>query len=75
MVEGEKIEPNDQENGLPWWRRGIESASNAGEMGYIPESGRAPGEGSGNPLHSSCLENSMGRGASTPVRGVAKGWT
>ena len=32
-------------------------------MGSIPGSGRSPGEGNGNPLQYSCLENSMGRGA------------
>ena len=31
------------------------SAYNAGEMGSIPESGRSPGEGNGNPLQYSCL--------------------
>ena len=33
-------------------------------MGSIPESARSPGEGNGNPLQYSCLENSMDRGAS-----------
>ena len=33
------------------------SASNAGDPGSIPESGRSPGEGNGNPLQYSCLEN------------------
>ena len=37
--------------------------ANAGDMGSIPGSGRSPGEGNGNTLHSSCLENPMGRGA------------
>ena len=32
-------------------------------MGSIPGSGRSPGGGNGNPLHYSCLENSMDRGA------------
>ena len=32
-------------------------------MGSIPGSGRCPGEGNGNPLQYSCLENSMDRGA------------
>ena len=44
---------------------GKESASNArntGDVGSIPGSGRAPGEGHGNPLEYSCLENSMDRG-------------
>ena len=38
-----------------------ESAYNAGELGWIPGLGRSPGEGNGNPLQSSCLENSMDR--------------
>ena len=33
------------------------------EMGSVPESGRSPGGGHGNPLQYSCLENFMGRGA------------
>ena len=32
-------------------------------VGLIPESGRSPGEGNGNPLQYSCLENPMDRGA------------
>ena len=43
-----------------------ESASNAGDVrdvGSIPGSGRAPGEGHGNQLQYSCLENPMDRGA------------
>ena len=36
-----------------------ESASNAGDPGSIPGSGRSPGEGNGNPLQYSCLENPM----------------
>ena len=35
------------------------SASNAGHPGSIPGSGRSPGEGNGNPLQYSCLENPM----------------
>ena len=35
------------------------SASNAGDQGSIPGSGRPPGEGNGNPLQYSCLENPM----------------
>ena len=50
--------------GLPWWLRGKNlPACKAGELGSIPGSGRSPGEGKGNPLHYSCLENPMGRGA------------
>ena len=39
------------------------SAYNAGDLGSIPGSGRSPGEGNGNPLQYSCLENSMDGGA------------
>ena len=35
------------------------SAYNAGDLGLIPGLGRSPGEGNGNPLQYSCLENSM----------------
>ena len=42
---------------------GKESACNAGDLGWIPGSGRSPGEGNGNPLQYSCLENPMDRGA------------
>ena len=35
------------------------SACNAGDLGSIPGLGRSPGEGNGNPLQYSCLENSM----------------
>ena len=40
--------------------------TNAGDerdRGLVPGSGRSPGEGNGNPLQYSCLENSMDRGA------------
>ena len=36
--------------------------ANVGDMGSIPGSGRFPGEGNGNPLQYSCLENPMDRG-------------
>ena len=39
------------------------SAFNAGDLGLIPGSGRFPGEGNGNPLQYSCLENPMDGGA------------
>ena len=46
---------------------------NAGEAGLIPGSGRSLGEGKGNSLQYSCLENSMVRGAwQATVLGVAK---
>ena len=52
------------------------SASNVGDPGWIPGSGRSPGEGNGNPLQYSCLENPMDRGAwQATVHGVAKSQT
>ena len=39
---------------------GKESACNAGDLGSFPELGRSPGEGHGNPLQCSCLENPHG---------------
>ena len=49
------------------------SACNAGDMGSIPGLGRSPGEGNGNPLQYSGLENPMDRGARwATVHGVAK---
>ena len=43
--------------------RGKESACNAGDLGLIAGWGRSPGEGDGNPLQCSCLENPMDTGA------------
>ena len=44
--------------------------------GLVPESGRSPGEGNGNPLQYSCLENFMDRGAwEAMFHRVAKRWT
>ena len=40
---------------------GKESSCNAGDPGMIPGLGRSTGEGNGNPLQYSCLENSMDR--------------
>ena len=37
--------------------------ANAGDTGSIPGLGRSPGEGNGNPLQYSCLENPMDEGA------------
>ena len=65
--------------GLPQWLSSKESACNAGATGdvsSIPASGRSPGEGHGNPLQYSCLENPMDRGAWwAAVHGVTKSWT
>ena len=49
------------------------SASDVGDLGSIPGWGRSPGEGNGNPLQYSCLENPMDAGAWwATVHGVAK---
>ena len=49
------------------------SPVNAGDMGSIPELGRSPGEGNGNPLQHSYLRNPMDRGAWwAAVHAVAK---
>ena len=51
------------------------SAYNAGDLGSIPGLGRSAGEGNGNPLQFSCLENPMDRGALwATVHRVAKSW-
>ena len=47
-----------------------------GDLGSIPGSGRSPGEGNGNPLQYSCLENPMDGGVWwATVHGVSKSWT
>ena len=51
------------------------SAYDVGDLGSIPGSGRYPGEGNGNPLQYSCLENPRDRGAWwAVVYGVAQSW-
>ena len=47
---------------FPGGSDGKASAYNAGDPGSIPGSGRSPGEGNGNPLQYSCLENPMDGG-------------
>ena len=47
---------------FPGGSDGKASADNAGDLGSIPGSGRSPGEGNGNPLQYSCLENPMDGG-------------
>ena len=49
--------------GLPCNSNGEESACNAGDPDLIPELVRSSGEGNGNELQYSCLENPMDRGA------------
>ena len=49
------------------------SAYNVGDLASIPGSGRSPGEGNGNPLQYSCLENPMdGEAWWATVHGVAR---
>ena len=63
-------------NGLPGELSGKESNCQAGDMGSIPGWGRVSGEGNGNPLQYSGLENSMDRGAwKATVHGVTKSRT
>ena len=46
--------------------------ANAGDVGSIPSLGRSLGEGDGNPLQQSCLENPMDKGAwQATVHGIA----
>ena len=63
-------------DGLPRWLTGKESPCNARNLDSILGLGRFPGEGNGNPLQYSCLENPMDRGAwRAIVHGVAKSQT
>ena len=61
------------------WVKNLSNACNAGDTrgtGSIPGLGRTPGEGDGNTLQYSCLENPMDRGAWwATVHGVTKSWT
>ena len=67
---------NKVAKGFPGSSKGKESACNEGELGSIPGLGRSPGEGNGNPLQYSCLEDPMDGGAwQATVHGVTKSWT
>ena len=68
----------------PWCLSDKESAYNigdiglmyAGDMGLIPVLGRSPGEGNGNPLQYSCLDNPMDKEAwQATAHGATKSWT
>ena len=69
--------------GVPWAspvalvvKNLLANAGDTRDMGLIPGSGRSPGEGHGNPLQYSCLENPMNRGAwQATVHRVAKSQT
>ena len=59
--------------GIPGGSAGENPPANAGDAGSVPGSGRSPGEGNGNPLRYSCLENSTDRGGWwATAHGVAK---
>ena len=60
--------------GFPHGSVSKEATCNAGDPGSIPGSGRSPGEGNGNPLQYSCLENPMDRGGAwqATVHGVPR---
>ena len=61
--------------GIPYGLDSKETAYNMGDPGLIPGLGSSPGEGNGNSLQYSCLENAMDRGAwGAKVHGVAKSW-
>ena len=61
---------------FPGGSDGKASVYNAGDPGSIPGLGRSPGEGNGNPLQYSCLENPMDKGGwQATVHGVAKSLT
>ena len=57
------LSPLIVKKGFPGGSEVKASASNVGDPGSSPGSGRPPGEGNGNPLQYSCLENPMDRGA------------
>ena len=62
--------------GFPGGSAGKESSCSEGDLGLIPVLGRSPGEGHGNPLQYSGLENPMDRGAwEAAIHGVAKSRT
>ena len=65
--------------GFPGGATGKELPANArdtGDADSVPRLGISPGEGNGNPVQYSCLENPMDRGAwRATVRGITKNWT
>ena len=66
----------DLDCGFPGGSEVKASVCNAGDPGSIPGLERSPGEGNGNPLQYSCLENPMEGGAwQARVQGVAKNRT
>ena len=65
-----------QRSAFPGGSDGKESTCNVTDLGSVPGLGRSPGEGNGNPLQYSCLENPMDRGAWwATVHRVTWSWT
>ena len=65
-----------REESFPGGSDGKVCAYNTGDLGSVPGLGRSHGEGNGNPLQYSCLENPMDRGAwRATVHCVTKSWT
>ena len=61
---------------VPIGKNPLANAGDVKDVGLIPELGRSPGGGHGNPLQYSCLKNPMGRGAwRTAIGRVGKGDT
>ena len=62
--------------GLPGSSDRKEFAHSARDLSSIPGWQRCPGEGNGNPLQYSCLENTMDKGTwLATIHGVTKSWT
>ena len=73
VLAGSKCAVSLEIRGFPGGSDGKASACNLGDPGSITGSGRSPGEGNGNPLQYSCLENPKERRAGqATVHGVAR---
>ena len=69
----EPLNNNKKDMGFPGGSGVRNPPANEGDAGSIPGFGRSSGEGNGNPLQYSCLENPTDRGAwQATVHGVAK---
>ena len=76
IVKQNKVKIKIGKKKFPGDSAGKESACQARDLGSIPGSGWSPGGGHGSPLHYSCLENPMDRGAwQVAVHGATKGQT
>ena len=69
---GKKVHNNTSKN-CAAVKNSVVKEGDIGDADSIPESGRSPGEGNGNPLQYSCLENSVHKGAwQATVHGLTK---